>query len=86
MAELNVQPKSKTPAWIWIVLGFVVLLVLYFLLRGNEPIENTTEPGGDPDINVTPDRRRPSSDLKPLELWNENEGQLPYEVLRAGTV
>jgi outer membrane protein OmpA-like peptidoglycan-associated protein len=34
MAELNVQPKSKTPWWLWLILLIVALAILFFFLRG----------------------------------------------------
>ncbi|WP_345955386.1 OmpA family protein [Mucilaginibacter sp. PAMB04168] len=34
MAELNVQPKSKTPWWLWLILLIVALALLFFFLRG----------------------------------------------------
>ncbi|MEO6150776.1 MAG: OmpA family protein, partial [Mucilaginibacter sp.] len=33
MAHLEVEPKKSTP-WIWILLGLVALVILFFLLRG----------------------------------------------------
>ncbi|PSR53856.1 OmpA family protein [Adhaeribacter arboris] len=34
MAELNVQPKSKRPWWLWLLLALLALALLFFLLRG----------------------------------------------------
>jgi len=34
MAQLDVQPKQKSPIWIWIVLIIVIIGVLFMLLRG----------------------------------------------------
>ena len=40
MAELDVQPKRKSPWWIWVVLLLLVLLIIYFF-RGCNDTENT---------------------------------------------
>jgi outer membrane protein OmpA-like peptidoglycan-associated protein len=34
MAQLDVQPKQRSPIWIWIVVFIVVMGVLFMLLRG----------------------------------------------------
>lgn len=47
MAELDVQPKSKSPWWIWLVVALIILAVLYFLLAGNN--ENESDPYEDSD-------------------------------------
>lgn len=40
MAELDVQPKRKSPWWIWLILVLLVLLLIYFF-RGCNNSENT---------------------------------------------
>jgi len=44
MAELKVQPKSKTPWWLWLILLIVALAVLFYFMRGfgNQAGEHTT--------------------------------------------
>ncbi len=42
MAELNVQPKSKRPWWLWLLLALLALALLFFLLRGCNREEATT--------------------------------------------
>ncbi|RNI21868.1 OmpA family protein [Rufibacter latericius] len=34
MADLDVQPKSSRPWWLWLLIGLVALALLFFLLRG----------------------------------------------------
>ncbi len=34
MAELDVQPKSGRPWWLWLLLAIIALALLFFLLRG----------------------------------------------------
>ena len=34
MAQIDVQPKQQKPVWVWIILAVVVLLILFFLVRG----------------------------------------------------
>lgn len=41
MAELNVQPKSKRPWWLWLLLALLALALLFFLLRGCNRDETT---------------------------------------------
>jgi outer membrane protein OmpA-like peptidoglycan-associated protein len=44
MAELNVQPKKRTPWWLWLILLIVALALLFFFLRGcgNQTGERTS--------------------------------------------
>lgn len=42
MAELDVQPKSKSPWWIWLIVAIVVLGILFFFIGGNN--ENVPVP------------------------------------------
>ena len=44
MAELNVQPKSKSPWWIWLIVAIIVLGILSYFLGGNN--ENDSVPAG----------------------------------------
>lgn len=46
MAELNVQPKSKSPWWIWLIAAIIILGILFFFLSDNN--ENESVP---PDSN-----------------------------------
>ncbi len=42
MANLDVQPKRKT-IWPWLLLALIVIaLVIFFVLRSNEGVNNTT--------------------------------------------
>ena len=40
MAELNVQPKSKSPWWIWLIVAIIVLGILAYFLGGNNDNES----------------------------------------------
>lgn len=42
MAELNVQPKSKSPWWIWLIVAIIVIGILSYFLSGNN--ENDAVP------------------------------------------
>ena len=45
MADLDVQPKSSKPWWLWLLLALIGLALLFFLLRGcdrEEEVETTT--------------------------------------------
>ena len=42
MAELDVQPKSKSPWWIWLIVAIIVIGILSYFLSGNN--ENDTVP------------------------------------------
>lgn len=45
MAELNVQPKKKSPVWWIIILIIIILIILYFIFRGHNTenrMNNTT--------------------------------------------
>ncbi|MDQ4139702.1 MAG: OmpA family protein [Bacteroidota bacterium] len=66
MAELNVQPKSKRPVWIWILLALLALALLFFLLRGCNRNENTTTP----DAGMTTDTTAMSRDTNSEFDWN----------------
>lgn len=45
MAELDVQPKSGRPWWLWLLLAIIALALLFFLLRGcdNKADDDTDE-------------------------------------------
>lgn len=49
MAELDVQPKQrKTPWWLWLLIGLILLALLFFLVRGcNKKGENVTGTSSD---------------------------------------
>ncbi|WP_262909348.1 hypothetical protein [Mucilaginibacter daejeonensis] len=34
MADLSVQPKRRTPWWLWIILLVLTLAILIFFMRG----------------------------------------------------
>ncbi|AMM51906.1 membrane protein [Rufibacter sp. DG15C] len=45
MADLDVQPKSGRPWWLWLLLALIGLALLFFLLRGcdrEEEVDTTT--------------------------------------------
>jgi hypothetical protein len=42
MADLNVQPKKRTPVWPWILLILIIAAVAYFVLRDKDVITNGT--------------------------------------------
>ncbi len=44
MAELDVQPKSGRPWWLWLLLAIIALALLFFLLRG---CDNKADDGTD---------------------------------------
>ncbi|WP_181307091.1 OmpA family protein [Rufibacter sp. XAAS-G3-1] len=43
MADLDVQPKSSRPWWLWLLLALVALALLFFLLRGCDREEASTD-------------------------------------------
>ena len=47
MAELNVQPKSGRPWWLWLLIALVGMALLFFLLRScdrqDEDVRDTRE-------------------------------------------
>ncbi|MGN6531133.1 MAG: OmpA family protein [Ginsengibacter sp.] len=40
MAELNVQPKKRSPVWWIIILIIIILIILYFIFRGSTTENN----------------------------------------------
>lgn len=62
MAQLDVQPKSSRPWWMWLLLALVAIALLFFLLRGcdrgddaevaTDSVE-TTAPTAAPDATAT---------------------------------
>ncbi|WP_460893120.1 OmpA family protein [Rufibacter soli] len=46
MADLDVQPKSSRPWWLWLLLALVALALLFFLMRGcdrdDQDVDRTT--------------------------------------------
>jgi|GEM_PF-1307716 len=44
MAELNVEPKKKSPWWIWLIVAIIVLGGLFFLIGGNNENDNDSVP------------------------------------------
>ena len=44
MAELNVEPKSKNPWWIWLIVAIIVLGILFFFIGGNNENRNDAVP------------------------------------------
>ena len=44
MAELNVEPKSKSPWWIWLIVAIIVLGILFFFIGGNNENRNDAVP------------------------------------------
>lgn len=47
MAELNVEPKSKNPWWIWLIVAVIILALLFFLFGGNNENRDDTVPSSD---------------------------------------
>lgn len=43
MAQLDVQPKKRSPTWIWVILLLVVAGVLFMLYRGYNRSYHPTE-------------------------------------------
>jgi hypothetical protein len=43
MADLNVQPKKRTPVWPWILLVLIIAVVAYFLLRDKGVVPDVTD-------------------------------------------
>jgi len=46
MADLDVQPKKKSPV-MWIILVIVVLALIFLLMRGRDGSETTTQTSSD---------------------------------------
>lgn len=42
MADLDVQPKKRSPWWLWLLLALVALAVIFFLFRSCDRHEDTT--------------------------------------------
>jgi outer membrane protein OmpA-like peptidoglycan-associated protein len=51
MADLDVQPKSSRPWWLWLLLALLALALLFFLMRScgdsNDRADNATSEAGD---------------------------------------
>jgi hypothetical protein len=43
MAELNVEPKNKSPWWIWLIVALVIIVALFFVLGTDEHTRNDRE-------------------------------------------
>jgi hypothetical protein len=43
MAELNVEPKNKSPWWIWLIIALVIIVALFFVLGTDEHTRNDRE-------------------------------------------
>lgn len=43
MAHLEVQPKKRSSAWLWLILGLVIIIAILFLLMrgGNNTRQDT---------------------------------------------
>ena len=65
MAELNVQPKSGRPWWLWLLLALLALALLFFLFRScnRDQGTNTGDPG------LATDSTTVSADANDLD-WN----------------
>jgi drug/metabolite transporter (DMT)-like permease len=61
MAELNVQPKSKSPWWIWLIVAAIVLGILFFFLNGNNDNES-----------VSPDNNRDTTGVTGMTITDHN--------------
>jgi outer membrane protein OmpA-like peptidoglycan-associated protein len=53
MAELNVEPKSNRPWWLWLLLGLIALVILIFLVRGCDDDSATRDTGTTTDTATT---------------------------------
>jgi len=47
MADLDVQPKKKSPIWPWILILLVIAAVIFFLTRDSENDMDTGPAGTD---------------------------------------
>lgn len=65
MAELNVQPKSGRPWWLWLLLALLALALLFFLLRGC----NRDQEAKPADPGLATDSTTVSADANDLD-WN----------------
>jgi uncharacterized membrane protein len=43
MAELNVEPKNKSPWWIWLIIALVIIVALFFVLGNDDNTHNDRE-------------------------------------------
>lgn len=52
MADINVVPKKRTSAWVWIVVAIVVALIVWAVLAGSnaptQPVGLADEPSAGP--------------------------------------
>jgi outer membrane protein OmpA-like peptidoglycan-associated protein len=53
MAELNVEPKSGRPWWLWLLLALIALVILIFLVRGCDDDSATRDTGTTTDTATT---------------------------------
>lgn len=55
MAELNVQPKSGRPWWLWLLLALLALALIFFLIKGcnRDTATETTDMGNSIDSMAT---------------------------------
>lgn len=43
MAHLEVQPKKRNPAWLWLILGLVIIAaILFLLMRSGNNVQQDT--------------------------------------------
>lgn len=43
MADLNVEPKSGRPWWMWVLIAIAVIAVILFLVRGCDSDDEITD-------------------------------------------
>jgi uncharacterized protein YpmB len=43
MAQLDVQPKKRSPTWLWVIIILVILGILFMLYRGYNRSYHPTE-------------------------------------------
>jgi outer membrane protein OmpA-like peptidoglycan-associated protein len=73
MAELNVEPKSQRPWWLWLLLAVIALAILLFLLRGCDG----DEAARDPETTSATDPAATSSGVAADNDWNDIDRNAP---------
>jgi outer membrane protein OmpA-like peptidoglycan-associated protein len=73
MAELNVEPKSQRPWWLWLLLAVIALAILLFLLRGCDGDEATR----DAETTSATDPAATRSGIATDDDWNDIDRNVP---------
>ncbi len=53
MAELFVQPKKRTPWWLWLLLLIIVIGIVYYFAKGRNQLATVNTSAGDTTVTTT---------------------------------